>query len=181
MYRKFLAAVRDMNAGLPPERRIRVIGGEPGPTERASTFDIVKQQVFERHAKALLIYGSAHFYLTGPVDYLESIGGAALATKLNLAYPDQTLVVIPIAAFERPGAIKADIEPDLSKIDRAIKTKVRPVLLPLQRGRLGDLTASEFLGRTLTTCRGPDGCRSVFRGSNISLGQMANAIVYYGR
>ena len=38
----------------------------------------------------------------------------------------------------------------------------------------------EFLGRTLVTCRGPGGCRSVFQGSTLTLGQMADACVYFG-
>jgi hypothetical protein len=38
----------------------------------------------------------------------------------------------------------------------------------------------EFLGRTLTTCRGAGGCVSVFQGSSLTLGQMADACVYVG-
>jgi hypothetical protein len=40
--------------------------------------------------------------------------------------------------------------------------------------------AEEFLGRTLTTCRGAGGCRSVFKGSVLTLGQMVDACVYVG-
>jgi len=43
------------------------------------------------------------------------------------------------------------IDPDFRKFDRALKTPVRPVLLPLQRLPFRDFTAEEFLGRTLTT------------------------------
>ena len=41
-----------------------------------------------------------------------------------------------------------------------------------------DFTVEEFLGRTVTTCRGPSGCVSAFKGSNLTLGQMADACVY---
>jgi hypothetical protein len=41
---------------------------------------------------------------------------------------------------------------------------VRPVLVSLQRLPFRDFTAEEFLGRTLTTCRGAGGCVSVFQG-----------------
>ena len=64
--------------------------------------------------------------------------------------------------------------------DRALKTQVRPVLLFLQRLPFRDFTAEEFLGRTLTTCRGARGCVSVFQGSSLTLGQMADACVYVG-
>lgn len=181
MYAEFLRAVRDVNSHLPANARIRVFGGEPGPGDGQSTLDVLKDQVLEKHVKALVIYGSAHCYLNGPADYLDSIGGASLVAKLNVAYPGRTLSVIPIAPLARPGAIKSDTEPDFGKFDRAIKTPARPVLLSLQRAPFRDLSASEFLGRTLTTCRGTEGCRSVFKGSTLTLGQMADAIVYVGR
>jgi len=181
MYSEFLAAVRDVNAGLPADAHIRVFGGEPGPGDRRSTVDVLREQVLKKHDKALVIYGSAHFYLTAPADYLASIGDADIAAKLDVEHPGRTLGVIPIAAFARPGAIKSDGEPDFAKFDRAIKTRVRPVLLSLQRAPFRDLSASEFLGRTLTTCRGAEGCRSVFQGSSLTLGQMADAVVYAGR
>ena len=69
---------------------------------------------------------------------------------------------------------------DFQKFDRALKTQVRPVLVSLQRLPFRDFTAEEFLGRTLTTCRGAGGCVSVFQGSSLTLGQMADACVYVG-
>jgi hypothetical protein len=181
MYPQFLAAVRDVNARLPVDARVRVFGGEPGPGDSRSPVDVLKEQVLKKNHKALVIYGSAHFYLNVPADSLESMGGPGIAAKLDVEYPGRTLAVIPIAAFARPGAIKSDAEPDFGKFDRAIKTLARPVLLSLQRAPFRDLSASEFLGRTLTTCRGTEGCRSVFRGSSLTLGQMADAVVYVGR
>ena len=181
MYSEFLAAVRDVNSRLPADVRIRVFGGEPGPGDDRSTVDVLRKQVLEKYEKALVIYGSAHFYLTGPADYLASMGDADIAARLNVEHPGRTLAVIPIGGLARPGAIKADVEPDFAKFDRAIKTQVRPVLLSLQRAPFRDLSASEFLGRTLTTCGGPEGCRSVFKGSSLTLGQMADAVVYVGR
>jgi hypothetical protein len=90
--------------------------------------------------------------------------------------------VIRVGAFDRPPAVKEDdIDPDYQKFDRALKTQVRPVLVPLQRLPFRDFTAEEFLGRTLVTCRGAGGCRSVFKGSTLTLGQMADACVYVGR
>ena len=53
--------------------------------------------------------------------------------------------------------------------------------MSLQRLPFRDFTAEEFLGRTLTTCRGADGCVSVFQGSSLTLGQMADVCVYVVR
>lgn len=180
IYAEFLAAVRAVNARLPAASRIRVLGGEPGASTARGPVDVLREQVFAQHAKALVIYGSAHVYLTGPPDYLESIGGASLVATLNTAFPGRTLGVIPIGAFARPGAITSDAAPDFRKFDQAIASPTRPVLLSLQRAPFRDLSAAEFLGRTLTTCRGSAGCRSVFAGSALTLGQMADAVVYLG-
>ena len=95
-------------------------------------------------------------------------------------YPGRTLVVIPVGGLTRPPAVKVDIDPDYQKFDRVLKTPVRPVLVPLGRLPFRDFTAEEFLGRTLTTCRGPGGCVSVFKGSTITLGKTADACVYVG-
>jgi hypothetical protein len=130
-----------------------------------------------------LIYGGAHFFLTGPAEYLASLGdNVALARRLDIDYPGRWLSVIPIGALARPSAVKeADIEPDYQKFDRALSTHVRPVLVSLQRLPFRDFTAEEFLGRALTTCRPPGACRSVFKGSTLTLGHMADAVVYVGR
>ena len=86
----------------------------------------------------------------------------------------RTFVVIPMGGREPvpPGAIAST--PDYDKFDRALTTSVRPVLVSLQRLPFRDFTAEEFLGRTIFSCRGGP-CVSAFKGSNLRLGQMADA------
>jgi hypothetical protein len=182
VYTDFLRAIREVNSKLPADARVRVLAGDPRNPEIAA-FSVLKEQVLQRHGKALLIYGGAHFFLTGPAEYLASFGdNVGLARRLDIDYPGRWLSVIPIGALARPSAVKeADIEPDYQKFDRALTTQLRPVLVSLQRSPFRDLTAQEFLGRTLTTCRPPGGCRSVFKGSTLTLGQMADVGVYVGR
>ena len=182
MYTEFLAAVRGVNVALSAEARIRVFGGESEPGNSGGPAEVLKDQVLKKREKALVIYGSAHFYLAGPPDYVTSMGGqVSFAQRLEAEYPGRMLTVIPIGALARPSAVKAaDVEPDYQKFDRSLKTPIRPVLVSLQRSPFKDFTAEEFLGRTLTTCRGPEGCRSVFKGSTLTLGQMADACVYVG-
>jgi hypothetical protein len=183
MYTEFLAAVRGVNVARPAEARIRIFGGESEPGNSGGPAEVLKNQVLKKREKALVIYGSAHFYLAAPPDYVASMGGpVSFAQRLEAEYPGRTLTVIPIGALARPSAVKAaDVEPDYQKFDRALETTARPVLVSLQRSPFKDFTAEEFLGRTLTTCRGPEGCRSVFKGSTLSLGQIADACVYVGR
>jgi hypothetical protein len=185
IYADFFAAVRDVNSKLPAVARVRVFGGDPGPGDNRSretaAVSVLKEQVLQKHGKALVIYGAAHFYRTLTKDYLSSMGDdIGIARRLEIDYPGRTFVVIPVGALDRPPAVKVDIDPDYQKFDRALKTQVRPVLVPLQRLPFRDFTVEEFLGRTVTTCRGPGGCVSAFKGSTLTLGQMADACVYVG-
>jgi hypothetical protein len=186
LYAEFFAGVRDVNSKLPANARIRVLGGDPGPGDNRSretaAVAVLKEQVLQKHGKALVIYGAAHFFRTMEGAYLSSMGAdIGLVRLLEKDYPGRTLAVIPVGGLARPTAVKeADIDPDYQKFDRALKTQMRPVLIPLQRLPFRDLTAEEFLGRALTNCRPAGGCRSVFKGSTLTLGQMADACVYFG-
>jgi hypothetical protein len=185
VYREFLAAVRDVNSKLSVDARVRVIGGDPGPGDNRSretaAVSILKEQVLLKHGKALVIYGAAHFYRTLTKDYLSTTGDdIGIVRMLDIDYPGRTFVVIPVGGIARPSALKVDIDPDYQKFDHALKTQVRPVLISLQRLPFRDFTVEEFLGRTVTTCRGPEGCMSAFKGSTLTLGQMADACVYVG-
>jgi hypothetical protein len=186
VYPDFFAAVREVNSKLPADAQIRVFGGDPGPWDSRSretaAVSVLKEQVLQKHGKALVIYGAAHFYRTLDEDYLSSMGeDIGIARMLEIDYPGRTFVVIPVGGLRRPPAVKADIDPDYQKFDRALKTQVRPVLVPLQRLPFRDFTVEEFLGRTVSTCRGTGGCRSIFQGSRLTLGQMADACVYIGK
>src|SRR4051812_4869162 len=56
VYAQFFAAVRDVNARLRPDARIRVFGGDPGPGDNRgraiAPVAVLKEQVLERHGKA---------------------------------------------------------------------------------------------------------------------------------
>jgi hypothetical protein len=182
IYPDFFAAVRDVNSKLPADARIRVFGGDPGPGDNRSretaAVSVLKEQVLQKHVKALVIYGAAHFYRAAPKDYLSNMGqDIGIVRMLEKDYPGRTFAVIPVGYrwALRPGVF----DPDYRKFDRALKTQVRPVLVPLQRLPFQDFAAEEFSG-PLLNCRGPGGCVSVFKGSTLTLGQMADAVVYVG-
>jgi hypothetical protein len=184
-YLEFFKAVRDVNSYLPPEQRIRVFGGDPGPGDNrareTAVVDVIETQVLQKHGKALVIYGAAHFYRALPPDYLASMGeDVGIVTTLERDYPGQVLSVIRIGWLDRSRPVAVDVPPDVQKFDRAIKTPVRPVLLSLKQPPFQDFKVAEFLGRTVTTCRPPGGCRSAFKGSTLTLGQFADACVDYG-
>jgi hypothetical protein len=179
IYAEFFAAVRDVNSKLPADARIRVLAGDPPAgsaiSRDASAISVLKEQVLQKHGKALVIYGAGHFYRTR--DYADDIG---IAKTLESEYPGRTLAVIPVGyKLELPPGVTLRIHPDYKKFDGAVKTQACPVLVPLQRAPFRDFTAEEFAPQILN-CLGAGGCRSVFQGSNLTLGQMADAVVYVG-
>jgi hypothetical protein len=185
IYAEFLAAVRDVNTKLPADARIRVLGGDPGPGDNrgreGAAVAVLKEHVLQTHAKALVIYGTVHFYRALPEALLSSMGeDIGLVRRLERDYPGRTFVVIPIGRLDRPRGVIVDVAPDYRKFDLALNTPLRPVLVSLQRSPFRDFTAEEFLGRTVSSCRGPGGCVSAFRGSTLTLGQIADACVYLG-
>ncbi|MBV9743555.1 MAG: hypothetical protein JO099_07315 [Acidobacteriia bacterium] len=101
MYADFFAAGRDVKSRLPADARVRVFGGDPGPGDNRSretaAVSVLKEQVLQRHAKALVIYGAAHFYRTAPENYLSSMGqDIGIVRVLEQDYPGRTLAVNPV-------------------------------------------------------------------------------------
>ena len=186
IYADFFAAVRDVNSKLPSGARVRVFGGDPGPGDNRSretaAVAVLKEQVLEKKGKALVVYGAAHFFRTMDEAYLSSMGkDIGIVRMLESEYPGRTFSVIPLGGeLVVPPGLKADVVADYRKFDRALTTPLRPVLVPLRRLPFRDFTAEEFLGLMLITCRGPGGCASVFKGSRLTLGEMADAGVYFG-
>lgn len=186
IYTNFFTAVRDVNSKLPADARIRVFGGDPGPGDNRSretaAVSVLKEQVLQKHGKALVIYGAAHFYRTAPEDYWANMGeDIGIVRMLEKDYPGRTLAVIPVGGpLHLPPGAAVPIDPDYRKFDRALKMQVRPVLVPLDRLPFRDFTAEEFLGGGVFNCRGPGGCVSMFKGSTLTLGQIADACLYVG-
>ena len=98
--------------------------------------------MLQKHGKALVIYVAAHFYRTAPSDYLASMGeDIGMVRMLEKDYPGRTLAVIPVGGrIDLPPGVTLGVYPDYQKFDRALKTQVRPVPVPLQRLPFRDFT-----------------------------------------
>ena len=150
IYSDFLAAVRDVNSKLPADARIRVFGGDPGPGDNRSretaVVSVLKEQVLQKHGKALVIYGAAHFYRAAPKDYLSNMGqDIGIVRMLEKDYPGRTFAVIPVGyRWALPPGV---FDPDYRKFDHALKTQVRPVLVPPSACLSGILQRRSSVGR----------------------------------
>jgi hypothetical protein len=166
IYLDFFAAVRDVNSKLPADARIRVFGGEDNRNRDTAVVAVLKEQVFQKKGKALVVYGAGHFWRRA---------GTGMVRMLDVNYPGRTFVVTPVG-----GQLDAENHNNYQKFDRALKTQVRPVMVSLERLPFRDFTAEEFLDGTLVTMRNGRWV-SIFAGSPLTLGQMADACVYLGR
>jgi hypothetical protein len=180
MYVDFFAAVREVNSRLPADARIRVFGGEDNRNRDTAAVSILKEQALQKSGKALVIYGHAHFWRaspTRPEGFLDDSRDIGIVRMLDISYPGRTFAVIPVGGRRQRTTSPS---PDYQKFDRALKTQVRPVLVLLQRLPFRDFTAGDFLsGDVLTRSRGR--WVDLFNGSTLTLGQMADACVYFGR
>lgn len=187
LFADFFAAVREVNAKLPTDKKIRVLGGDRGRgstgSREATAVSILKDQVLQKQGKALVIYGAAHFYRTAPADFLARSGDdTGIIRRLDPQYAARMLSVIPIGgpSGPAPAGVEPGHPPEYRKFDRALKTTTRPVLVTLQRPPFRDFTAEEFIGSKLLNCLSAAKCVSAFKGSSIRLGDMVDAVIYVG-
>jgi hypothetical protein len=177
IYRDFFTAVRDVNSRLPVDARIRVFGGEDNRNRDIAAVSILKEQVLQKRGKALVIYGHGHFWRASPTrpnGFKDDSRDIGIVRMLEIDYPGRTFAVIPLGG-KRPGTTLPG--PDHQRFERALKTPVRPVMVPLQRVPFRDFAAGDFLAGDIVTASGG----SIFTGSTLTLGQMADAIVYFGK
>src|SRR5262245_7400450 len=91
MYEEFFRAVRTLNASLPPERKLRVLLGDPpfdwehttreeairiGLQRDPFAAELITREVLSKGRRALVVYGDMHFARLPP------LGGSNLVTRL---------------------------------------------------------------------------------------------------
>jgi uncharacterized iron-regulated protein len=150
LYAEFYAAVREVNKALPAGAQVRVLAGDPpansGLGRDATAFSVLQEHVLKTQGKALVIYGSGHLLraVPDPIPRLTKL--------LDTNYPGSTFVVIT----------GGGPHPESQQFERALKTSVRPVLVPFGTPPFRDVKVGAFSGLGLTQ------------------GQIADACVYFG-
>jgi uncharacterized iron-regulated protein len=150
VYADFYAAVRDVNKKLPAGEQIRVLAGDPpagsGLGRDVTAFSVLRDQVLKPHGKALLIYGSGHLLraVPDPIPRLTKL--------LDTRYPGSTFVVMT----------EGGPHPESQQFESVLKTRTRPVLVPLGKPPFRDMVVGAF------------------RVFGLTRGQIADACVYFG-
>ena len=146
IYEELFRAVRDVNASLPVERRLRVLLGDPPidwdtvrtPDElvrwigrRGYAVDVIKRDVLLKERRALVIYGDGHFRR-----YDRWVGAPSGQTLLNMIEAQGT------HAF----SIWTNTTVELERLQRDVASWPIPSLTIVRGTRLGRLDFKYFAG-----------------------------------
>jgi hypothetical protein len=150
VYADFYAAVREVNTKLPAGAQIRVLAGDP-PSGSGLGRDNSAFSVLQE--QVLKTHGKA-LLIYGAGHLLRAVPDPIprITKRLDTGYPGSTFVVIT----------GGGPHPESQEFERALKTTARPVLVSCGKPPFRDLSVRAFPGLGLT------------------LGQIADAYVYFG-
>jgi hypothetical protein len=151
IYEAFFRAVRDVNASLPDERKLRVLLGDP-PIDWDSVrtyddvgrwlgrrdthaVDVIKREVLSRHRRGVVIYGDGHFRRHSK--WVGSAPGGPAARTLVNRIEDQGTRVF---------SIWTNTTVELERMQRNIASWPIPSLTRVRGTRLGRLDFKYFAG-----------------------------------
>ena len=139
---QFYPLVRALNQKLPPERRIRVLAGDPPiDWDQIKSLDdvmrlvhrdqgiasVMQREVLSKHRKALMLFGTMHL--------MHGVGGSAVSIY-EKDYPNVTFVISELGAFD------TDLP---SLFDSKFVNWPIPALARAKGTRLGALDLGHFL------------------------------------
>jgi len=145
-FETFFPLVRAINQKLPPEKRLRVLAGDPPiDWDKVRSFQdyqkfyprdvtitsVMEKEVLSKHRKALMLFGILHLVHGGPVQGAD----ASAVSIYEKKYPNVTFVVSDLGAFDS-GLLTLSSSP--------FTTWPVPSLALAKRTWLGALDASHF-------------------------------------
>ena len=183
VYEDFLRAVRQLNAGLPEGRRIRVLAGDQPIDWSLSSFSslnderdkfaaaVIEREVLNRGRKALVLFGAAHIYRNRPGTIVDILRQNPKA---------KWFIIVPVGGPDLPSAISGEKASPSS-----------PEFVLLGRSPVGDLYANDLLEKGTKRIKLVDGKPLLVDGrpvfvpaqvfdSSLRLRQVADACLYFG-
>jgi hypothetical protein len=192
-YEELFPLIRRLNQRLPPERRVRVLAGDPpidwstiktredmlrAPWDRDSSIaSVMEKEVLSKHRKALMLFGTAHlFHGTMAMGILSAVG------RYEKNYPGVTLVVADHEGFGN-GTQFAMYSNELES--RMSSWPVPSLVLQMKGTWLGNLLDTTYSsGVTLNIKRvGKDGKTESYSGpleNGNKFSKMVDAYLYLG-
>lgn len=160
VYEEFFGVVREVNAKLPPGRRLRVLAGDPpvdwsGPhaervrltQQRDKHFaDVVVKEVLEKKRRGLLLIGVMHVRRglkpnpATPVQFAPEFARANVTKHLEASHPGCLYVILP------HDGVAGNPDPSIREaLEAAMKDWPRPSVVPLKGSWIGRTDASHFI------------------------------------
>ena len=195
IYEEFYRAVRDVNAALPVERRLRVLLGDtpmdwyaPQRSVPARTDDfpasLIEREVIAKKRRALVIYGGMHLIRkTTPYLPAKDPALAPLVAALISRFQNGSIV----AQLDRLGArvfvVAASTDFDISTIQANAVEWRRPSLALIRGTPLGRASSLTYFPRSLPVIRGRGGIQETLQPDLAAVPPMqevVDAVLYLG-
>jgi hypothetical protein len=195
IYEEFYRAVRDVNATLPAERRLRVLLGDvpmdwyaPNPSSPRRTDDfpasVVQREVLAKKRRALVIYGGMHL-LRKSAPFLPPKDPALAPVVAGFLRDFENGSIV--AQLDRVGArvfvVATSTDFDISTLQANVVTWRRPSLAIIRGTPLGLASSLTYFPRSLPVIRGRGGIQETLQPDLAAVPPMqevVDAILYLG-
>jgi len=134
VYEKFYDTVREVNANLPADRRLRVVLGDPTPLTMEAEAEHIRREVIAKGRNALIVYGNGHlprkprFFPVSDREFAERV----------FAHPDSISTVAHLeAANVSVFSVFVSVSDDFVTVQSDIKAWPTPALALLAGTTLG--------------------------------------------
>ena len=190
LYEQFYTTIRHVNAGLPADRRLRVLAGDPpidwthtqSPADfprsygdrDIETLRIIEREILARGRVALVVIGGAHIYREGPGDRLHqpALERASLGDQLNRLHAGAAYIIESVFGDGN------------SSLTRLVNANALPgEMLRVSGTSLADSSSSVLFGSGMTRFTTVNGSRVTLvlePDDYPSLGRTLDALVYHG-
>ena len=195
IYEEFYRAVRDVNAALPVERRLRVLLGDPprdwdapqrGGAPRTDDFpaSVIQREVMTKKRRALVIYGGMHL-IRERTPFLPAKDPALAPLVAGLISQMQNGSIV--AQLDRFGArvfvVATSTDFDISTLQESVVTWRRPSLALIRGTPLGLASSVTYFPRSAPVIRGRGGVQETLQlnlAASPPMQEVVDAILYLG-
>ena len=195
IYEEFYRAVRDLNATLPVERRLRVLLGDtpmdwyaPQRSSPPRTDDfpssLIQREVLAKKRRALVIYGGMHL-IRKSAPYLppKDPALAPLAAMLLKNFQNGSIVAQLDRVGARVSVVATSTDFDIATIQANVVEWRRPSLAIIRGTPLGLASSLTYFPRSLPVIRGRGGIQETLQPDLAAVPPMqevVDAILYLG-
>lgn len=195
IYEAFYRAVRDVNAALPVDRRLRVLLGDPpvdwdapqrSATVRTDDFpaSLIQREVMAKKRRALVIFGGMHL-IRKRTPFLPPKEPALAPVVALLVSRFQNGSIV--AQLDRVGArvfvVATSTDFDISTVQANVVTWRRPSLALIRGTPLGLASSVTYFPRSAPVIRGRGGVQETLQldlAAAPSMQEVVDAILYLG-